>query len=139
MTKKSTDVNYSALNAEKAYKLLDEIEYEGATLYDIAFENKQTDILANLKPEERTEFFKLAGESAGKSKKEQQELTIKLMEKFPNAVGTASDYEFKIRKILRMNGEKARELSELFTGRADSDFMEVVENCILYITFLRGL
>ena len=141
MTAEKKEVNHSALNAEKAYKLLDEIEYKDRTLYDIAFEVNTDDVFENLNAEQTKELYAIRKQmDNAKTPKQKEELESKIFEKFSGALTKPIvDLDFRIKKVLRMNSGKARELSELYTGKKTQDFMEVVENCVLYITFLKRM
>ena len=135
--KEDTQPNYSALNAERAYKLLSEIQIGEKTLFDMIFDlNKGDDILSNISPENRAEFAVMIEKMSNAKEEDRNTLTIELMKKFPEALQNSGRLTLEIKKVLIQNSEKTKELSELFTGSKTEDFREAVGNALSYIMFL---
>ena len=132
-------VNITGKNAERAYKILNEVPVGDRTLYDVVFDKKPNDILSKLNPSELSEFMKISTTINALPKEKQEAESMKLAERFPGLLTIANDDEFEIRKALRLNEQQTHELAELYTGLKSGNFMEVVENAYLYITFLRDL
>lgn len=137
-TKLKETVNLSAKNAEKAYILMDQIVYDEKSLYDVVFNNSNSLDLDVLTPERRKAFFELSAKIAKeKNKDKQSELSSDVMLQFPELIQLNSDNDFIIKKHLRMNAEKCKQLAELYLGKKPTDMMEAVEQSQLYISFLR--
>jgi len=130
--------NHSAQNAEQAYKILTEIQVGDKTLFDIVFDAKESnEFIGKLNNTQRAEFIKLIKENE-KSGGDRTQFLLELVEKFPNAIDqetTTAMYEIK--KVLLINGEKTRQLAELYTGKKIIDFKEAVGYAFLYIIFLK--
>jgi hypothetical protein len=132
--------NYSALNAERAYKILSEIQIGDKTLFDMIFDmNKGDDILGNfekISDEKRVEFGNMLTRLQQSSGDERNIVVIDMMKKFPEVITKNGNKALEIKKVLIQNSEKAKELSELFTGSKTEDFREAVGNALSYIMFL---
>lgn len=138
--KQENKPNYSALNAEKAYKILSEIQIGEKTLFDMIFDLQQTDdILGNLGsiPEEkRLEFGNMLSKLQSAEGDERNIVLIDMIKKYPEVVKKNGNKALEIKKVLIQNGEKTKELSELYTGTKTDDFLEAVGNALSYIMFL---
>lgn len=138
--KKTAEINYSAMNAEQAYKILNEIQMtDEKTLFDIVFDDDemQNSLIKKLGEERFGSYMEEYESVLRLPEDERRKANIKLLAKYPEVLRTGNDLESKVKKCLLLNGEKTRELSALFTGKEPNDFKEAVSNSFAYIVFLK--
>lgn len=125
--------------AEKAFVLCDAIEYKGETLYDLIFteQNDFSKILMGYTPEKRKQF-QIDAEALQKCPEEKMnELGLEIMNKYPEIYKPSTDLQFKIKKMLNLNSDKAKALAKAFDGKT-YDIFEAVEVCLKWIRFLKN-
>lgn len=133
-------VKLSAGNAEKAYVIMDEVEYKGRSFYDISFAT--IDPMSIFSKEEQTEYIDLINKYRLDSEKGidiPENMDMELLKRFPKLASIQTNKGFLINKVLNMNGKVAKELAELYIDNPEMDHREAVGFAKSYISFLDDL